>query len=118
MIVKTHSFKQTICRAIGYSRCTCGMMLETLALLIPRSDEHPWVMLVTIEAIVWLEQASLEHKPVNQVLTEGMTEVPELETRMLRSPAVFIHWASGEVATEAMLDWHGVETVAALKWGK
>ena len=89
-------------------------MDETLALLIPRSDEHPWVMLVRIEAIVWLEQASLEHMPVNQVLTGAMTEFPELETRTGRSPAAFRHWASEEAATVAMLDWHGAETATTL----
>jgi hypothetical protein len=94
------------------------MMFPTSVLLIPKSDEHPWVMLVTIKAIVWLEQASLEHKPVNQVLMGAMTEVPELETITGRSPAVFKHWASEEVATEAILDWHGAETVTALEQGR
>ena len=90
-------------------------MVETLAVLIPRSVEHPWVMLVTSAAIVWLEQASWEHKPVNQMLRGVMREVPELAMRMGRSPAAFIHWASEEIATAAMLDWHEAETVTALE---
>jgi hypothetical protein len=57
----------------------------------------------------------LEHKPVNQVLMGPITEVSGLPTKMGGIPAAFKHWASGEAAIAARLDWQGAETVTALE---
>jgi len=56
-----------------------------------RSDEHPFVRLVTSAARVWFEHASLEQKPVNQVLKAGTTEAFESPSKIGTSPAAFIH---------------------------
>jgi hypothetical protein len=71
-----------------------------------RSDEHPFVRLVTSAARVWFEHASLEQKPVNQVLRGGTTELFESPRKIGAIPAAFIHCASGEEAIPARLDWH------------
>jgi hypothetical protein len=86
-----------------------------MLLLKLRSDEHPWVMLDTNAARVWLEHASLEHKPVNQVLMGPITEVPGPPRKIGGIPAAFKHWASVETAIVARVDWHGAETVTALE---